>query len=105
MAVLRPLTENEAAPALVESFDDVVADERRAGVVADEEPEHFLDRGLAGPCDCKVALAHPEIEREVTGRAFAARDSVADWPTLHRDDLLQAVSSGVGAGGRPFIPG
>ena len=98
LAVLRPLAENEAASALVESFDHVVADERRAGVVVDEEPEHFLDRRLACPCDHEVALAHPEFEREVTGGAFAARDPVADRPALHGDDLLQAVSSVRGCG-------
>ena len=61
MAVLRPLAENEAAPALVESFGDVAADEPGAGFVVDEEPEHFLDRCLACRWDREFGLADSEI--------------------------------------------
>jgi hypothetical protein len=98
VAVLRSAAENEAPPAFVEGCDHVVANECGAALVFDKGTEYPLDRRFAGPGDLEVGFVNQEVEREVTGRAFTVRDSVADRPALHGDDLLQAVSSVRGGG-------
>src|SRR6266508_1561117 len=105
MAVFCPLAESEAAPPFAESFADVVADERSAGLVVDEEAEPLLDRRLGCRCDLEAGLSHEEFQPEIVGRAFAARNPVADRPTLHGDDLLQTVSSVRGGGQAEEVAG
>ena len=97
--MLLPLAEHEAAPALGERIDHVVAHDCASLLVLDEETEQLVDRGLGGPGDRERRLAHLELELDLARRPFTACDLVADRTALHADDLLQPVAT-VGSGGQ-----
>jgi hypothetical protein len=91
-AVLLPLTEDEAASTAGERTENVVADERSAFLVFDDQSEELVDRHPGRTGDCDLRLAHHELEVDVPRRTFAACVLVPNRTALHRDDLLQTVA-------------
>src|SRR4029077_8943186 len=81
------VAEHEAAFALGERTEDVLANERAALLVLDEQAEELVDRRLGRAGDRELCLAHLEPEVDLPRRPFAGGDLVPNRTALHGHDL------------------
>ena len=96
--MLLPLAEHEAASALGEGTDDVLANKGAALLVFDEQAEELVDRRRDRTGAGELCLAHLELEVDLPRRPFVGCDLVPNRTALHGDDLLQTVAAIRGGG-------